>query len=511
MNHQKKIIILDFGSQYTQLIAKNIRRNHVACLIVSCKITAEELLTNTPTGIILSGGPESVYDSNGLKIDKKIFDLNIPILGICYGMQLITDMFGGKVTGSDKSEFGANELKIKINNELFEDVPKISKVWMSHSDHVTKMPSNFEITGESHNSIASIKHKNKKIYGVQFHPEVTHTEFGSVMISNFIFKICEAEKNWMNNNFIENKINKIRETVKNNVVILALSGGVDSSVVALLLQRAIGKQLKCFFVNHGLLRDEECLEVINYLKTCEKINIDIIDAKQLFLSALSGKIDPEDKRKTIGAKFIEVFEKEAITLNGKYLAQGTIYSDVIESSGHGKTSKTIKSHHNVGGLPEKMHLKIIEPVNDLFKDEVRELGVALGLPKKYVNRHPFPGPGFTVRILGEVTEDALNKVKKADHIFIEELQKHDLYDKVSQAFAVFLPIKSVGVMGDYRTYDNVIAIRSINTVDFMTGTITNFPFDFLTKVSTRIVNEVKGINRVVYDITSKPPGTIEWE
>lgn len=313
----------------------------------------------------------------------------------------------------------------------------------------------------------------------------------------------------MNNNFIENKINKIRETVKNNVVILALSGGVDSSVVALLLQRAIGKQLKCFFVNHGLLRDEECLEVINYLKTCEKINIDIIDAKQLFLSALSGKIDPEDKRKTIGAKFIEVFEKEAITLNGKYLAQGTIYSDVIESSGHGKTSKTIKSHHNVGGLPEKMHLKIIEPVNDLFKDEVRELGVALGLPKKYVNRHPFPGPGFTVRILGEVTEDALNKVKKADHIFIEELQKHDLYDKVSQAFAVFLPIKSVGVMGDYRTYDNVIAIRSINTVDFMTGTITNFPFDFLTKVSTRIVNEVKGINRVVYDITSKPPGTIE--
>ncbi len=510
-----KILVLDFGSQTTQLIARRIREQGVYSEIKSCFVSLEEVKVFNPSGIIFSGGPSSVYDKDAPKIDPKIFDLNIPILGICYGAQLISYLLGGKVEKSDKREYGPAYIEILEENKLLKGLGKENKykVWMSHSDRIEKLPEGFYALAKTeHSPFAAIAHKIKPIYGVQFHPEVAHTEIGSQIFKNFVFEICKCQADWNMPSFIEKTVEEIRHKVKENEkVICALSGGIDSTVTALLVHKAIGDRLIPIFVNNGVLRKNEPEEVLKLMKELG-LKVHYVDASAIFLEKLKGVEDPEKKRRIIGETFIEVFEKEGKKFEKVvYLAQGTLYPDVIESVSFKGPSVTIKTHHNVGGLPERMNLKLIEPLRELFKDEVRKIAEVLGLPKHIIWRQPFPGPGLAIRIIGEVTEDKLNILREADAIVTEEMLKSGWYYKVWQSFAVLLPIKTVGVMGDYRTYEYVIAIRCVESQDAMTADWVKLPYELLERLSNRIINEVKGVNRVVYDISSKPPATIEWE
>ena len=508
------ILVLDFGSQYTQLIARRVRESNVYSEILPWDIDEEKIESINPKGIILSGGPDSVTKSFTPRVPQIVFDINVPILGICYGMQTLAEQFGGQVISSKQKEFGYSELNITGNCMLFSDLGKTLNVWMSHGDQVQDLPDNFELVAETSSApIAAMQHSTKPIYALQFHPEVTHTEDGKTVLNNFIFKACKVNPDWKMDDLIDQRIQEIKNQTENNKVLLGLSGGVDSSVTAALLQKAIGNKLVCVFVDNGLLRKGEVEEVMNTFKENMNLNVIKSDSEDLFLRHLKGVDDPEQKRKIIGRTFIDVFDAESKKLKEvHFLAQGTIYPDVIESSGsESKEARVIKSHHNVGGLPDEMNMNLVEPLRDLFKDEVRKLGVELGLPSEMLNRHPFPGPGLGVRILGEVTKEKITILKEADHIFIEELVKADLYKMVSQAFAVFLPIKSVGVVGDERRYAEVIGLRAVETVDFMTARWAHLPYDFLEHVSSRIVNEIEQVSRVVYDISSKPPATIEWE
>ncbi len=510
----EKIAILDFGSQYSQLIARRIRENSVYSVIVRHDISQAELERLGPKGIILSGGPASVYDEGAPKCDVEILKNNVPILGICYGMQLMSLLLGGKVERSDQREYGRANLVIEDSSPLFSDLSKKETVWMSHGDRVTELPDGFKAIGRTNNAIlAAMEDYERKRFGLQFHPEVVHTVNGKTILRNFIYKICGCRGDWTMGSFLKSSIRDIREKVGQEKLILAASGGVDSSVASVLLHQAIGDQLTCIFVDNGLLRKGEEEEVRKRFEKHFGINLICVDAKKSFLKSLKGVIDPEEKRSIIGEEFIRVFEEAAKSVGDvKFLAQGTLYPDVIESrSARGGPSATIKTHHNVGGLPEDMRLELIEPLKDLFKDEVRLLGKELGLPDEVVWRHPFPGPGLAVRIIGEVTEERLNLLREADVRFIEEIRKAGFYRKIAQAFVVLLPVKSVGVMGDGRTYENVVAIRAVDTLDFMTADWVRIPYDILEKISNRIINEVKGINRVVYDVSSKPPSTIEWE
>lgn len=508
---QNGIIILDFGSQYNQLIGRRIREMQVYAEILPYDTPLTQILEKKPKGIILSGGPSSVNAENAHIVDKAIFEQDIPILGICYGMQLTTHLLGGKVKKGEKGEYGKADLEIKETSKLFSELPVKSVVWMSHFDEVEQIPKGFTTNAKT-DVISAISNEEKDIYCVQFHPEVSHTEYGQKILENFVFNICQAEKNWKLTSYIDRTVAEIREKVGTQKVILGLSGGVDSSVAAVLIHKAIGNQLTCIFVDTGLLRKDEALKVMKNYGEHFNLNIKLIDASERFLSKLKGISDPEQKRKIIGNEFVAVFDEESHKIEGaKFLAQGTIYPDVIESQSVNGPSAVIKSHHNVGGLPEDMDFELLEPLRELFKDEVRKVGEELGIPHHLVYRHPFPGPGLGIRILGEVDAEKVHILQNADDIFIEELYKNNLYDKVSQAFVVLLPVKSVGVMGDERTYEYTAVIRSANTIDFMTATFSKFPWEFLEKVSNRIINEVAGINRVTYDISSKPPATIEWE
>ncbi|SHI59303.1 GMP synthase (glutamine-hydrolyzing) [Cruoricaptor ignavus] len=505
------IIILDFGSQYNQLIGRRIREMQVYAEILPFSTPLPEILAKKPAGIILSGGPSSVNSAEAHLIEKEIFEAGIPVLGICYGMQLTAHLLGGKVAKGEKGEYGRSTLIIEKYCRIFEGLPENPTVWMSHFDEVESVPEGFEVNAKS-GVIAAISNEAKKIYAIQFHPEVTHTEFGDKILANFVFGVCDAERNWQLTNYIEKTIEEIREKVGENKVILGLSGGVDSSVAAVLIHRAIGNQLQCIFVDTGLLRKDEAKKVMENYGSHFDMNIDLVDAKERFLGKLKGVSEPEEKRKIIGREFVAVFDEEAKKFSdAKFLAQGTIYPDVIESQSVKGPSAVIKSHHNVGGLPEEMNLQLLEPLRELFKDEVRKVGEELGIPHHLVYRHPFPGPGLGIRILGEVDAEKVRILQEADDIFIEELYHDELYEKVSQAFVVLLPVKSVGVMGDERTYEYTAVLRAANTIDFMTATWSHLPYEFLEKVSGRIINEVKGINRVAYDISSKPPATIEWE
>ncbi len=510
---KNSILILDFGSQYNQLIARRIREMGVFAEIVPYFEPIDAIIAREPKGIILSGGPASVYLEDAFMIDKKLYDLGIPVLAVCYGMQLTTHLLGGTVEQADKQEFGKAHLVLDdIANPLFDGIPDNSQVWMSHQDHVTKLADGFVQIAHTDSCIAAACNKEKNIYCVQFHPEVTHSEYGREIYKNFVFNIAKCEQNWSMNNYIEETIAKIKTTVGDKKVLLGLSGGVDSSVAATLIHKAIGDQLTCIFVDTGLLRKDEALNVMKIYGENFHMNIKCVDAEERFLSKLAGVSDPESKRKIIGKEFIEVFNEEAAKLTDvTFLAQGTIYPDVIESQSVKGPSMTIKSHHNVGGLPKEMKFTLLEPLRELFKDEVRAVGRELGIPDHMIDRHPFPGPGLGIRILGEVTKEKADILREADNIFIEELRNADLYNKVSQAFVVLLPVKSVGVMGDVRTYEYTAVLRSANTIDFMTATWSRLPYEFLERVSNRIINEVKGINRLTYDISSKPPATIEWE
>lgn len=506
------IVILDFGSQYNQLIARRIRELGVYAEILPFNASLSEILSKDPKGIILSGGPSSVFAPDAALVDKALYEQNIPVLGICYGMQLTAHLLGGKVKKGEKGEYGKSEFIITQGSQLFKNVPQTSVVWMSHFDEVAEVPTGFSIAGKSNIEIASIVNEEKNIYAVQFHPEVSHSEFGTKILENFVFTICECEKNWELTDFISTEVQRIKDKVGDKKVILGLSGGVDSSVAAVLIHKAIGDQLTCIFVDTGLLRKDEGKKVMENYGKHFHMNIKMVDAKKQFLDKLKGVSDPEQKRKIIGKEFIEVFNAEAKKFgDAEFLAQGTIYPDVIESQSVKGPSATIKSHHNVGGLPEDMKLQLLEPLRELFKDEVRKVGVELGIPRELVYRHPFPGPGLGIRVLGEVDEEKVRILQEADDIFIQELYNHNLYDEISQAFVVLLPVKSVGVMGDERTYEYTAVIRSANTIDFMTATWSKLPYEFLELVSNRIINEVRGINRVAYDISSKPPATIEWE
>jgi GMP synthase (glutamine-hydrolysing) len=513
--HEQKVLILDFGSQYTQLIARRIREAKVYCEIYPYNMPLSEIRDFNPKGIILSGGPSSVYDKNAPIPNKDIFSLNVPILGICYGLQVITHLFGGKVKRSIEREYGNAFIKILDNKDLFYGFDNWSrlKVWMSHGDRVERIPVEFIKIAESQNSpIAALANRKRKIYGVQFHPEVVHTPKGIEILKNFLYLICKCRPSWTMSSFIKNTIDDVRARVKDEKVICALSGGVDSSVTATLMHKAIGEKLICIFIDNGLLRKNEAEDVISIFKKRFGLNLHHVDASERFLNALKGVTDPEEKRKIIGEEFIRVFEEKAKEFGDiRYLAQGTLYPDVIESISFKGPSATIKSHHNVGGLPEKIDLKLIEPLRELFKDEVRKVGFELGLPREILLRHPFPGPGLAVRILGEITKERLELVREADSIVVEEIKKAGLYEKVWQAFAVLLPVKSVGVMGDERTYEHVVAIRIVDSQDAMTADWSKIPYRVLERISNRIINTVKGINRVVYDISSKPPSTIEWE
>lgn len=513
MNHQK-VLILDFGSQYTQLIARRVRSMNVYCELHGYDVTLDFVKSFNPKAIILSGGPNSVNDVDAPSAPEGIFDLNIPILGICYGMQTMAKQLGGVVIQGEVREFGYAEIEINNQIELFKNLDLNQQVWMSHGDQVAELPQGFiAIAKNNETPITAMANVEKQFYAVQFHPEVTHTKNGLEILNHFILNISKVNPDWTMPNFVEENIEKIRQQVGNDEVILGLSGGVDSSVLAGLLHKAIGTQLTCIFVDNGLLRLHEGDQVMQVFAENLGVKVIRIDAQDLFLSQLAGVSDPEAKRKIIGRVFVEVFQAEAEKLpNAKWLAQGTIYPDVIESAG-AKTKKahTIKSHHNVGGLPDTLHLKLLEPLRELFKDEVRALGLVLGLPKGMIYRHPFPGPGLGVRVLGELKAEYLDLLRRADHIFIEELVKSGWYDKTSQAFTVFLPVKSVGVMGDGRTYEYVVALRAVQTQDFMTANWAELPYELLGKVSNRIINEVRGINRVVYDVSGKPPATIEWE
>lgn len=520
--HSDKILILDFGSQYTQLIARRIREIGVYCEIYSCECSDAEIKNFMPNGIILSGSPESVTEGNTPRAPQLVFELGVPVLGICYGMQTMTQQLGGKVETSDHREFGYAQIRARGHSKLLSGIEDhlsaegfgLLDVWMSHGDRVVDLPEGFKLIASSDGApIAGMANEDKNFYALQFHPEVTHTKQGGRILSRFALEICGCAALWNSSNIIDDSIKAVREKVGNDEVILGLSGGVDSSVVAALLHKAIGTQLTCVFVDTGLLRLHEGDQVMAIFAQHLGVKVIRVDAEARYLAALAGENDPEKKRKIIGNLFIEIFDEEAAKLsNAKWLAQGTIYPDVIESAG-AKSGKAhlIKSHHNVGGLPENMKMKLVEPLRELFKDEVRKLGVELGLPADMVYRHPFPGPGLGVRILGEVKKEYADLLRQADAIFIEELYKNDLYDKVSQAFAVFLPVKSVGVMGDGRRYDYVIAIRAVETIDFMTARWAHLPYEFLDLISRRIINEVAGISRVTYDISGKPPATIEWE
>jgi GMP synthase (glutamine-hydrolysing) len=514
--HSDKILILDFGSQYTQLIARRIREIGVYCEVWGWDHAPEEIASFAPRGVILSGSPESVLEENSPRAPQQIFDLGVPVLGICYGMQTMAAQMGGKVEGGHHGEFGYADLSFGTCS-LFDGVVtsgETSGVWMSHGDRVTALPEGFVATASTPSlPLAGMADEKRRYYGVQFHPEVTHTQRGLELLRRFVADICGAATLWTAAHIVDDAVARVREQVGTDKVLLGLSGGVDSSVVAALLEKAIGDQLTCVFVDTGLLRYNEGDQVMATMAEHMGVHVIRINAAERFFSALAGVEDPEAKRKVIGRLFVEVFDEEAKKIQGvKWLAQGTIYPDVIESAGS-KTGKShvIKSHHNVGGLPEKMNLKLVEPLRELFKDEVRRVGVELGLPRDMVYRHPFPGPGLGVRVLGEVKADYVALLQRADAIFIEELRKHDLYDRVSQAFAVFLPVRSVGVVGDGRAYEWVIALRAVETIDFMTAHWAHLPYDFLDRVSTRIINELRGISRVVYDISGKPPATIEWE
>jgi GMP synthase (glutamine-hydrolysing) len=521
MFHQK-ILILDFGSQVTQLIARRVREQQVYCELHSFDVSEEFIRAFKPNGIILSGGPNSVYEALEWKAPQVVFALGVPVLGICYGMQTMAQQLGGKVESSGKREFGFAEVRARGHSRLFNSIQDRSnaeghgllEVWMSHGDKVTELPAGFKVIGSSESCpVAAMADEVRGFYAVQFHPEVTHTLKGKEMIARFVHDICGCGHDWNMPDYVNEAIAKVRTQVGSDEVILGLSGGVDSSVVAALLHKAIGDQLTCVFVDNGLLRLNEGAQVMETFARNLGVRVIHVDAAEQFMGHLKGVADPEVKRKIIGREFVEVFQTEAARLpNAKWLAQGTIYPDVIESAG-GKTGKAhaIKSHHNVGGLPETLNLKLLEPLRELFKDEVREFGVALGLPHEMVYRHPFPGPGLGVRILGEVNREFADLLRRADAIFIDELRAVDWYDKTSQAFAVFLPVRSVGVMGDGRTYEYVVALRAVQTQDFMTAHWAELPHSLLGKVSNRIINEVRGINRVVYDISGKPPATIEWE
>ena len=515
--HQHKILILDFGSQYTQLIARRVREIGVYCELWAWDVTEQQIREFNPTGIILSGGPESTTEEGSPRAPQYVFEAGVPVLGICYGMQTMAMQLGGLTETSDHREFGYAQVALENPTALFADLNdgnNVLDVWMSHGDKVTRLPADFAITGTTPTCpIAAMSDEKRHFYGVQFHPEVTHTKSGLALLRNFVVGICGCETRWTAENIIEDAIARIRQQVGDDEVILGLSGGVDSSVVALLLHRAIGKQLHCVFVDNGLLRLDEGDQVMEMFGDKFGLNIIRVNAEDRFLGELKGVSDPEAKRKIIGKVFVDVFDDESKKLSSvKWLAQGTIYPDVIESAAS-KTGKAhvIKSHHNVGGLPDYMKLGLVEPLRELFKDEVRKIGLALGLPEAMIKRHPFPGPGLGVRVLGEVKKEYCDLLRRADAIFIEELHASGWYEKTSQAFSVFLPVKSVGVMGDGRKYDWVISLRAVETIDFMTAHWAHLPYDLLGKVSNRIINEVNGISRVVYDISGKPPATIEWE
>ena len=521
--HSERLLILDFGSQYTQLIARRVRECGVYCEIYPFDVGDDEIRVLAPRGVILSGGPESVTDHEPPAIPESIFELGVPVLGICYGMQALAARFGGSVASSDKREFGHARIAAVGESALLAELLRSdqhSDVWMSHGDKVASLPEGFACTASSENApIAAMEDQARRLFGVQFHPEVTHTQGGEKLLRRFARELCGCEGSWTPENIGDDAIARVREQVGSDRVVLGLSGGVDSSVVGALLARALGDQLTCIFVNNGLLRKDEKGEVEAAFSAAidageiQPLDIRTIDAEREFLEKLEGVEDPEKKRKIIGATFIDVFEREAKRLDGvRWLAQGTIYPDVIESaaSKFGK-AHVIKSHHNVGGLPDRMSLKLVEPLRELFKDEVRRIGLYLGLPPSLVQRHPFPGPGLGVRILGAVKKEYADVLREADAIFIEELRAADLYDQVSQAFVVYLPVKSVGVVGDARRYEHVIALRAVETIDFMTARWARLPYEFIERVSNRIINEIAAVSRVVYDVSSKPPATIEWE
>ena len=513
MTHSEFVLILDFGAQYTQLIARRVREVNVYCEIHPFNIPFEKIKSFNAKGIIFSGGPSSVYASDAPIPDKRIYDLGIPILGICYGLQLIAFQNEGKVVKAPRREYGRAQLLIDSHDDIFEGIGPQTEVWMSHGDEVTQIPDGFEKIAHSANAaVCAVRNKAKKIFGIQFHPEVVHTKEGKKILSNFVFTICGCKGDWNAESFVESSMKEIRQKVGNKKVLCALSGGVDSSVAAVLLHKAIGDQLFCIHIDNGVMRRGESAQVVKTFRDEYHIALDFVDGTKIFLERLKGVSDPEQKRKIIGKTFIDIFEEEARKVSGaEFLAQGTLYPDVIESVSFKGPSQTIKTHHNVGGLPEKMNLKLIEPFRELFKDEVRAVGRTLGLPASLIERHPFPGPGLAIRVLGDVTLERLEVLRSADDIFISELKTNNLYNTVWQAFSVLLPVQSVGVMGDERTYENTIALRAVTSVDGMTADWAHLPYEFLAHVSSRISNEVRGVNRVVYDISSKPPATIEWE